>query len=331
MPLTADDKLGSSQILHSSAAWLGRLFRLLTTAALALSSGGWLLSQTKEPQNAPAPTTAIVFGVGSPEIDAERSGTSIGIIAAGTLYLFDAGPGVERCIAEAHPKLAALKVQRFETVFITHLHPDHTAGLAALIHYHNINSNFLLGGEDLTVYGPGATNGALFGIADVVSHLRAALAFSGLAPGIKPGQMDGPAVHPVEIKPGIVYKDSAVTVTAFEVIHKTPISFGFRIQTADRVIVISGDTRPSEAVVQACNGCDLLFHEVFRERFGPNGPTGAAQGHTSAEELGDVARRARPKHLVIYHDVQLRHDVGAEIIRKAFNGEVTFARDLDMY
>ena len=306
--------------------------RLLTTAALALSSGGWLLSQTKEPQNAPAPTTAIVFGVGSPEIDAERSGTSIGITAAGTLYLFDAGPGVERRIAEAHPKLAALKVQRFETVFITHLHPDHTAGLAALIHYHNINSNFLLGGEDLTVYGPGATNGALFGIADVVSHLRAALAFSGLAPGIKPGQMDGPAVHPVEIKPGIVYKDSAVTVTAFEVIHKTPISFGFRIQTADRVIVISGDTRPSDALVQACNGCDLLFHEVFGERFGPDGPTGPGQGHTSAEELGDVARRARPKHLVIYHyGGGLRHDVGTEIIRKAFNGEVTFARDLDMY
>jgi ribonuclease BN (tRNA processing enzyme) len=135
-----------------------------------------------------------------------------------------------------------------------------------------------------------------------------------------------------EIKPGIVYRDSVVTVTAFEVIYKTPISFGFRIQTPDRVSVISGDTRPSEALVQACNGCDLLFHEVSRERFGPDGPTGPAQGHTSAEELGDVARRARPRRLVIYHyGGGLRPDVVTEIIRKAFSGEVTFARDLDMY
>jgi ribonuclease BN (tRNA processing enzyme) len=309
--------------------------RLLTMAALAISSASWLLSQTKELQNTQASTNAIVFGVGSPSIDAERSGTSIGIIAAGRLYLFDAGAGVERRIAEAHPKLAALKVQRFQTVFITHLHRDHTAGLAALIYYHNINSNVLLGGEDLTIYGPGATNGAHFGIADVVSHLRAALADPGFAPGIKPGEpylVDGPAVHPVEIKPGIVYKDSAVTVTAFEVIHKTPISFGFRIEAADRVIVISGDTRPSDALVKACNGCDLLFHEVFGERFGPDGPTGAAQGHTSAEELGDVARRARPKHLVIYHiGGGLRHDAGTEIIMGAFSGKVTFARDLDIY
>jgi len=312
-----------------------RLFKLLTTGALTVSSGCCLVSQSNELQNAPAPTSAIVFGVGSPSIDAERSGTSIGIIAAGTLYLFDAGAGVERRIAEARPKLAALRVQKFETVFITHLHRDHTAGLAALIYYHNINSNSLLGGEDLTVYGPGATNGAHFGITDVVRHLRAALADPGFAPGMKPGEpylVDGPAVHPVEIKPGIVYKDSAVTVTAFEVIHKTPIAFGFRIQTADRVIVISGDTRPSEAVVQACNGCDLLFHEVCGERFGPDGPKGPAQGHTSAEELGDVARRARPKHLVIYHiGGGLSHDVGTEIIRRAFSGEVTFARDLDVY
>lgn len=120
-------------------------------------------------------------------------------------------------------------------------------------------------------------------------------------------------------------------MSAFAVSHKSPNSFGFRVQTADRVIVMSGDTRPSDAVVQACNGCDLLFHEVFGKRFGPQGPTGAAQGHTSAEELADVAKRARPKRLVIYHDVQLNHERGREIIEKSFSGEVIFARDLDLY
>ncbi|HEV2348294.1 MAG TPA: MBL fold metallo-hydrolase [Terriglobia bacterium] len=311
-----------------------RLVRLMATVVLAASSGRCLFSQTVKSQKAAAPTAAIVLGVGSPNVDAERSGTSIGIVATGTLYLFDAGPGVERRIAEAHPKLEALKVQRFGSVFISHLHRDHTAGLAALIYYHNVDGPFVVGGDVLNIYGPGAEKGSKFGITDVVNHLRAALADPGLAPGIEPGSpymMEGPPVRSIEIKPGLVYKDSAVTVTAFEVSHKTPISFGFRIQTADRVIVLSGDTRPSDAVVQACNGCDLLFHEVFGERFGPNGPIGPAQGHTSAEELGDVARRARPKHLVIYHDVQLDHDVGTQIIRKAYTGEVAFARDLDIY
>jgi len=57
--------------------------------------------------------------------------------------------------------------------------------------------------------------------------------------------------------------------------------------------VISGDTSPVDAVIEACNGCDLLFHEMFGIDFGPGGPKGAAQGHTSAVELGEVARRAR--------------------------------------
>jgi ribonuclease BN (tRNA processing enzyme) len=73
-------------------------------------------------------SAAIVFGVGSPPLTAERSGTSIGIVADGTLYIFDAGAGVERRIMEAGPKLAALKVQKLGPVFISHLHSDHTLG-----------------------------------------------------------------------------------------------------------------------------------------------------------------------------------------------------------
>jgi ribonuclease BN (tRNA processing enzyme) len=302
---------------------------LAITSAIVAFSPGSLQSQIP---GSPV-TAAIVLGVGSPNIDADRSGTSIGIIASGRIYIFDAGAGVERRLAEARPNLAALKVTRFGPIFISHLHRDHTTGLAALIYYHNIGPGSLVGGEELTIYGPYA-KGANFGIIDVVNHLRAALTDPGAAPGIESGteeQINGLPVHAVEMHAGLVYKDPAIAVSAFEVSHKSPNSFGFRVQTADRVIVFSGDTRPSAAVVQACNGCDLLFHEVFGERFGPQGPTGAAQGHTSAEELADVAKRAHPKRLVVYHDVQLNHERGMEILKKSFSGEVTFARDLDVY
>ena len=56
-------------------------------------------------------TAAIVLGVGSPDIDAARSGTSIGICAGHTLYLFDAGAGVERRLFEAAPQLKARNVE----------------------------------------------------------------------------------------------------------------------------------------------------------------------------------------------------------------------------
>jgi ribonuclease BN (tRNA processing enzyme) len=55
-----------------------------------------------------------------------------------------------------------------------------------------------------------------------------------------------------------------VTVTAFEVPHgKWEHAYGYVFKTSDRTIVVSGDTRKSEAVQRACNRCDVLVHEVF--------------------------------------------------------------------
>ena len=78
-----------------------------------------------------------MLGVGTPNINATRSGTSIGIVAGGVLYLFDAGAGVERRLMEAGPKLAALRVGKLGPLFLTHLDPDHTLGLAGLLYYND--------------------------------------------------------------------------------------------------------------------------------------------------------------------------------------------------
>jgi len=42
-----------------------------------------------------------------------------------------------------------------------------------------------------------------------------------------------------------------------------PQAFGYRIETPDRAIVISGDAAPSQSVIDACNGCDVLIHEAY--------------------------------------------------------------------
>jgi ribonuclease BN (tRNA processing enzyme) len=275
---------------------------------------------------------AIVLRVGTPTITVDRSGTSIGIISGGTLYLFDAGAGVERRIFEAGKELVASGVKELGPVFITHLHVDHTIGLAALYRYHNFDPSdptrvLNFGDSTFTVYGPP-------GIREVMDHLAGA--FSPSAPGARGGPGREPTIQTrvVPAEGGEVHKDSRITVTAFNVIHKgTGPWFGYRIQTPDRVIVISGDTRPADAVVKACSGCDILFHEVHGVAYGPEGPVGGgAEGHTSAAELGEIARRANPKLLVLYH--QGFGDTKAALITeisKSFKGPVVYARDLDIF
>lgn len=57
--------------------------------------------------------------------------------------------------------------------------------------------------------------------------------------------------------------DGKVTVEAFAAAHGDwQHAFGYGFETPDRVIVISGDTRASRAVVEACDGCDILVHEA---------------------------------------------------------------------
>jgi len=129
-----------------------------------------------------------------------------------------------------------------------------------------------------------------------------------------------------------------LTVTAFAVPHGAwQHAFGFRFDTADRSIVITGDTIPTGAVVEACNGCDVLVHEVYAKT-GLDRRTSDWQAyyrasHTSGVELGEIAARAQPKLLVLYHQL-LSGATEAELlaeIRQSFDGPVVFANDLDIY
>ena len=85
-----------------------------------------------------------------------------------------------------------------------------------------------------------------------------------------------------EIILGKIFEGGNVIVTAFAVPHGDwETAFGYRFQSADRSIVISGDTRASDAVVRA-------YH---------------AKAYTSTTELADIARRAAPKQPLLYHQL----------------------------
>ena len=288
---------------------------------------------------APPRSAVVILGDGTPVISASRSGTSIGIVVRGTLYVFDAGPGVLQRIFEARERMN-LGIRELGPVFVTHLHSDHTLGLPDLLFYPDLGMRASpvqqgRGAASLRVIGPPGLKTMMQHVASAWAEDRHIRARSTLpADNALASRVDGAVID--EVSEGVVYADSNVTVTAFKVAHGDwTHAFGFRVQAPDRVIVISGDTRPTEAIVSACNGCDLLIHAV-------HGGEGIFTGreaeyfrsfHTSAVQLGELAQRAKPKVLVLYHQAfagRRPADLIAQVMA-SFKGPIISARDLDVY
>ncbi len=297
-----------------------------TGIAIAALLSSLAASQLQAQATASSPSSIVILGDGTPLLSADRSGTSIGIVVRGTLYVVDAGPGVLRRIFETRERLN-LGIQRQGPVFITHLHSDHTLGLAELLYYP--------GAPSLRVFGPSGIKRMVQQLQDTWSEDRQIRSTSGM-PSDQAVATTVNAATAVEINEGNVYSDSNITVTSFSVSHGTwPHAVGYRIRTPDRVVVISGDTRPSDAVVDACNGCDVLLHAVYD---GENSLKGADSSyfrrfHTTTFELAALAVRARPRLLILYHQIFMGK-LPADLVRQVsgtFKGSVRSARDLDVY
>ena len=279
---------------------------------------------------APSRTTIVMLGTGTPVPDPDRMGPGVAIVVDSVAYLFDAGSGiVRRAAAAARDGLPALRVPKLGILFLTHLHSDHTLGLNDVMFTPWIQGRV----APLELYGPVGTRALVAGIT------------SGNALDIRErvNSSGGPSrtgynatVH--EITEGEVYRDARIIVRAFAVPHSHwKSAFGYRIATPDRVIVISGDARANPAIARECNGCDVLIHEVYSDSGFRTIPVARqayhAQAHTSATQLGDIATAARPKLLVLHH--QLFFGVGDDVliaeVRSRFGGPVVSARDLQRF
>ena len=141
-----------------------------------------------------------------------------------------------------------------------------------------------------------------------------------------------------EVRNGEVFRDSRITVNAFSVPHADwKYAFGYRIQTPDGIVVLSGDTKSSDAIEKQCRQCDVLIHEVYSDAGFANLPAERkkyhAKAHTSGTQLGEISSRARPKVLVLYHQLFFgsSDEKLLEEVRSRFSGKVTSAKDLDIY
>ena len=304
-------------------------YAILVSAALI---GGCL--QPARPFQAdpagPARTKIVLLGTGTPNAEPGRSGTAIAIVVDDTPYLIDCGPGVvRRANAARQLGVDALRPSNLKHLFITHLHSDHTLGYPDLI----FTPWVLERDTPLNVFGPVGTQNMtdhVLAAYDEDIHIR--------IDGLEPANTNGYKVNVTEIRAGVVFRDDNVTVKAFPVRHGAwKHAFGFRFETPDRVIVVSGDTTPTPELINSARGCDVLLHEVYSkaafDRRLPVWQRYHAGSHTSTEELADIANSTQPGLLVLYHqlfwgatDQDLLREIG-----QSYSGRVVSGRDLDVY
>jgi ribonuclease Z len=236
---------------------------------------------------------------------------------------------VRRAAAAFENGVKGLAVARLETAFLTHLHSDHTVGYPDLI-----LTAWVMGRPTLRVYGPK-------GLTSMTEHVLAAWQDDIEIRTKGPQGRQPIKVEAHEIQAGVVYRDGNVTVSAFPAAHgDVSHAFGYAFRTADRSIVFSGDTSPNPALVTACQGCDVLVHEVYASDSVapmPNWLEYRARHHTSTQQLADIANQAKPGLLVLYHIAQggrngpIPDEQFLTEIRQTYKGKVVVGQDLGRY
>jgi ribonuclease BN (tRNA processing enzyme) len=314
-------------------------FVVLLVGLMTLDS----VAQTNVPQTK-VDTRLITLGtVAGPPPRANRAQFSNLLIVNGTLYVVDAGDGVTRRIAQA-----GFNVRDVGTIFITHHHDDHTAGLGTLMSAAWDNQRT----KPINVYGPPQTE-------DLVN---AAVKYFSISAEIRIA--DGGRTIPIDqiffghdVNPGVIYQDANIKVTAIQnthfAFHKDAAagkhkSYSYRFDTPGRSIVFTSDTGPFEGLVEFAKDADVLVAEAnsIEQRMQDLMKSGQwsvmtseeqarikqqmSEGHLSTDDVGQIAQRAGVKIVILSHLTWKADDdysTWADEVKKRFSGPVLIAKD----
>jgi ribonuclease Z len=283
----------------------------LTMAVLPLVAAQRLTIDTS--RDLPDGLHVALCGTGSPFPDANRAGPCTLVQAGRRLFVFDAGNGAVRNIGRM-----GFNHGRIDAVFLTHFHSDHIDGLGELLLQRWVAGT---NRQPVPVHGP-------TGVAQVTDGLMQAyrldqgyrVAHHGDA--TVPGSGFGAVARTFATtgaEPVVLLRDADLEISAFAVDH-APVhpAVGYRIRYKGRSVVLSGDTKPSDAVRSAATGADLLLHEalslpmlaVLREAARAQGRGNLAtvfhditDYHSTPEQAAATARDAQVRYLVLNHIV----------------------------
>ena len=314
---------------------------VLAIAALALANGSPACSQETP---GPEPVFITLGTGGGPIPDAARAQPAHLLRIGDKAILIDVGDGATSQLGRA-----GVPLEQVKALFVSHLHFDHAGGLFALI---SRRYQMLVPGM-LAIYGPPGTKDM---VASLLDAMRPALAAWS---SLRAGTPLESTVSITELADGWSGTVEGVQVTAASNSHYVALpdsaaadrdhTYSFRFDTGGRSLAYTGDTGPSESVEKLAADADILFAEIMDPDLAladlkatrPDIPAAALavvsdhyrREHLSPEAVGEMARDAHVKSLVLVHNPLAPSDeAGAsQRIATQYKGPITFAHDLDKF
>ena len=315
--------------------------------AAAITLAGPAAAQSADTMRDGVGTWVTLGTSGGPVTNPGRSQPANLLRFAGKDYLVDVGDGAAGQISKVD-----VQSKMIDGVFISHLHFDHTGGLAAIL-----GLRFQTSGSDpLTIYGPPGTREMVEGL--LASMVPGATANYGVA-GAPPADHRA-GIEVVELRGG-----DSITVDGMrvQVASNTHYSFppqsdlaqrfqslSYRFDLPRRSIVYTGDTGPSDAVETLAMDADLLVAEMMDipltiERMRMANPgmpepilrsmqTHLSDHHLSASDVGELASRSRVGAVAVTHfsgwaPTDARHAEYLRQIAEVYDGPIVIADDMD--
>ena len=338
--VTVQDLVDANNIKNPNLIYVGQVLVIPVKGETAQPP------QTEKPEESvptePSDFRVITLGTGAPPPEINRFGPAVLVQVNGQNLLFDAGRGVMQRLYQY-----GLGAKDIDMVFITHLHSDHTIGLPDLYLTGMLNGAFGLRTTPFKITG-------IEGTAQMMEYIK--LAYSGdINIRMNDGEMteEQTSIEAYEFnKDGIVYEKDGVTVTAIENFHGEAIdpSYGYRIDYDGRSVVISGDTKYCENIIENSKGVDLLIHSVgMANEDLLNAGTALAEKaqivlnhHTPPEDAASVFNQTQPKLAVLNHMVVVtiaadkftpptQQQVYDRIVDAGYTGDMVIAKDLMIF